>query len=193
MNIFDEKWWKSLIYIKQNRLIYAYSLVPIRRHGSINRHTSFIWPCTFPKIWGVTINWINTQFWSTSRGTFDKNNLAPIAYTFVGVSINWIVTFSMPWGVTINWNMSSNWHQRVVREVETKYDQNVLTCLQTGSTNKSVVWCYGQKVAPILWSGTVVLDQKWYGKKRAWLNVTGGGKGVLCSIIQTAASSRARL
>jgi len=92
----------------------AYSLVPFRRHGSINRHTSFIWPCTFPKIWGVTINWINTQFWSTSRGTFDKNNLAPIAYTFVGVSINWIVTFSMPWGVTINWNMSSNWHQRVL-------------------------------------------------------------------------------
>ena len=25
----------------------------------INRHTSVIWPCTFPKIWGVTINWIN--------------------------------------------------------------------------------------------------------------------------------------
>ena len=91
-----------------------YSLVPIRRHGSINRHTSFIWPFTFPKIWGVTINWINTQFWSTSRGTFDKNNLAPIAYTFVGVSINWIVTFSMPWGMTINWIMSSNWHQRVM-------------------------------------------------------------------------------
>ena len=90
-----------------------YSLVPIRRHGSINRHTSFIWPCTFPKIWGVTINWINTQFWSTSRGTFDKNNSAPIAYTFEGVSFNWIMTFSMPWGVTINWNMSSNWNQRV--------------------------------------------------------------------------------
>ena len=30
------------------------------------------------------------------RCTFDKNNLAPIAYTFVGVSIIWIVTFSMP-------------------------------------------------------------------------------------------------
>ena len=59
------------------------------------------------------INWINTQFWSTSRGTFNKNNLAPIAYTFVGVSFNWIVTFSLPWGVTINWNMSSNWNQRV--------------------------------------------------------------------------------
>ena len=44
-----------------------YSLVPIRRHGSINRHNSFIWPCTFLKIWIVTINWINTQFWSTSR------------------------------------------------------------------------------------------------------------------------------
>ena len=29
------------------------------------------------------IDWINSQFWSTSRGTFDKNNLAPIAYTFV--------------------------------------------------------------------------------------------------------------
>ena len=25
-----------------------------------------------------------------------KHTLAPIAYTFVGVSINWIVTFSMP-------------------------------------------------------------------------------------------------
>ena len=37
----------------------VYSLVPIRRHGSINRHTSFIRPYTFPKIWGVTINWIN--------------------------------------------------------------------------------------------------------------------------------------
>ena len=68
---------------------------------------------TFPKIWGVTIIWINTQFWSNSRGTFDKNNLATIAYTFVGVCTNWIVTFSMPWGVTINWNMSSNRHQRV--------------------------------------------------------------------------------
>ena len=32
-----------------------YSMVPITRHGSINRHTSFIWPCTFPKIWGMTI------------------------------------------------------------------------------------------------------------------------------------------
>ena len=42
-----------------------------------------------------------------------KNNLAPIVYTFVGVSFNWNVTFSMPWGVTINWNMSSNWNQRV--------------------------------------------------------------------------------
>ena len=49
-----------------------YSLVPIRRHGSINRHTSFIWLCNFPKTWGVTIIWINTQFWSSSRGTFDK-------------------------------------------------------------------------------------------------------------------------
>ena len=39
--------------------ILGYSLVPIRRHGSINRHTSFIRPYTFPKIWGVTINWIN--------------------------------------------------------------------------------------------------------------------------------------
>ena len=56
---------------------------------------------------------INTKFWSTSRGTFDKNNLAPIAQTFVGVSSNWIVTFSMSWGMTINLNMSSYWHQRV--------------------------------------------------------------------------------
>ena len=91
----------------------TYSPVPIGRYGSINQSASYIWPCTFSNIWGVTINWINTQFWSTSRGTFDKNNLAPIAYTFVGVSFNWIVTFSMPWGVIINWNMSSNWHQRV--------------------------------------------------------------------------------
>jgi len=101
----------------------GYSLVPIRRHGSINQHTSFIWPCTFPKIWGVTINWINTQFWSTSRGTFDKNNSAPIAYTFEGVSFNWIMTFSMPWGMTINWNMSSNWNQRVlVNDIQNKLD-----------------------------------------------------------------------
>ena len=57
-----------------------YSLVPIRRHGSINQHISFIWPCTFSNIWGGTINGINTQFWSTSRGTFDKNNF--IVYTF---------------------------------------------------------------------------------------------------------------
>ena len=92
----------------------AYSLVPIRRLGSINWHTSFIWPCTFPKIWGVTINWINTQFWSTSRGSFDKNNSAPIAYTFEGVSFNWIMTFPMSWGVTINWNMYFNWNGRVL-------------------------------------------------------------------------------
>ena len=93
-----------------------YSLVPIRKHGSINWHTSFIWPCTFPKILGMTISWINTQFWSTSRGTIDKNNLAP-TYSIIlcryVLSINWIVTFSMPWGMTSYWNMSSNWHQRV--------------------------------------------------------------------------------
>ena len=85
-----------------------YSLVPIKIHGSINRHTSFISPCIFSIIWGVTINWINTQFWST----FDKSNKPPIAYTFVGVSFDWIVTFSMLWGVTNNWNMFSNWNQR---------------------------------------------------------------------------------
>jgi len=62
---------------------YWYSLVPIRRHGSINWHVSFIWPCTFPNVWGVTLKWINTQFWSDSKGTFDKNNLAPIGHTFV--------------------------------------------------------------------------------------------------------------
>ena len=83
--------------------------------GSINRHISFIWPCTFSNIWGVTINWINTQFWSTSWGTFDKTT--PIAYTFVGVSFNWIVNFSMHWGVTINWYMSSNWNQRVTAKL----------------------------------------------------------------------------
>ena len=113
LKMFSELMVVSLVSNVSNYSRCNYSLVPIRRHGSINRHTSFIWPCTFSKIWGVTINWINTQFWSTSRGTFDKNNLAPIAYTFVGVSFNWIVTFSMPWGVTINWNMSSNWNQRV--------------------------------------------------------------------------------
>ena len=97
---------KHWIWEKNNcaSIQFQYSVVPIRRHGSINRRTSFIWPCTFSNIWGVTINWINTQFWSTSRGTFDKVNLAPIAFTFVGVSFKWIVTFSMPWGVTINWN-----------------------------------------------------------------------------------------
>ena len=96
-----------------NSILLYYSLVPITRHGTIIQNSSSICPYTFSKIWGVSFNWINTQFWSTSRGTFDKNNLAPIAYTFVGVSINWSVTFSMPWGVTINWNMSSNWNQRV--------------------------------------------------------------------------------
>ena len=116
-----------------------YSLVPITRYGSINQHTSFIWPCTFPKIWGVTINWINTQFWSTSRGTFDKNNLAPIAYTFVGVSINWIVTFSMPWGVTINWNMSSNWNQRVTALFLEKFVVSWNDTLMT--SNLSVLRC----------------------------------------------------
>ena len=99
--------------VNSNHQKNVYSLVPIRRHGSINRHTSYIWPCTFPEIWGVTIIWINTQIWSTSRGTFDKNNSAPIEYTFEGVSINWIKTFSMPWGMTNNWNRSSNWHQRI--------------------------------------------------------------------------------
>ena len=49
-------------------------------------------PVLFPEYKeGVTINWINNQYWSTSRGTFDKNNFTPIAYTFVGV-----ITFSMP-------------------------------------------------------------------------------------------------
>ena len=33
--------------------------MPFRRHGSINWHSSFIQPYTFPKIWGVSINWIN--------------------------------------------------------------------------------------------------------------------------------------
>ena len=36
------------------------SLVPFRRHCSINRHTDLIWPYTFFKIWGVSFNWINT-------------------------------------------------------------------------------------------------------------------------------------
>ena len=71
---------------------------------------------TLLKICGVTINWIHTQFWSTSRGNFDKNKPALIAYTFEGVSFNWIMTFSMPWGVTINWNMSSNWNQSFLPE-----------------------------------------------------------------------------
>ena len=93
-----------------------YSLVPIRRHSSINQHISFIWPCTFSNIWGVTINWINTQFWSTSRGTFDRINLALIAYTFVGVSFNWTMTCSMPWYMP-NWNMSSRLNQRVSKLV----------------------------------------------------------------------------
>ena len=30
-----------------------YSPVPFRRQGSIDLHTSFIWHCTFSKIWGV--------------------------------------------------------------------------------------------------------------------------------------------
>ena len=116
-------WWKTwnIVGINnwniQRNKWSKYSLVPIRRHGSTNQNTSFIWPCTFSNRWGVTINWINTQFWSTSRSTFDKNNLAPIAYTFVDVSFNWIVTFSLPWGVTFNWNMSSNWSQRVMYSV----------------------------------------------------------------------------
>ena len=46
---------------------FNYSLVPIRRHSSINRHTSFSWPCTFPKIWSVIINWIKTQFISSTK------------------------------------------------------------------------------------------------------------------------------
>ena len=54
------------------------------------------------------------SFWSTSRGTFDKYNSAPIAYTIEGVSFNWIMTFSMLWGVTINWNIYSDWIQRVL-------------------------------------------------------------------------------
>ena len=94
-----------------------YSLVPIRRHGSINRHTSFIWPCIFPKTWGVTINWIILNFETLLGAPLKKNyNSAPIAYTFVVVSFNWIMTFSMPLGVTINRNMSSNWNQRVLIE-----------------------------------------------------------------------------
>ena len=101
----------------------AYSLVP----------NTYMTRCPFSKIWGVSNNWINAQFWSTSRGTFDKNNLAPIAYTFVGVSFNWIVTFSLPWGVTINWNMSSNWNQRVVI--------NIVFLLQ--------YLCCGWKVVPV--------------------------------------------
>ena len=36
----------------------SYSLVLLRGQGSINRHTSFIWPCNFSRIWGVSI--INT-------------------------------------------------------------------------------------------------------------------------------------
>ena len=76
-------------------ILYMYSLVPFRGHDSINQHISFIWPCAFYNMRGVTINWINTQFRSNSRGTFDKTNLVPIACTFAGVSFNWIVTFSM--------------------------------------------------------------------------------------------------
>ena len=49
-------WFFHLFWDKHKnsdpRLV-TYSLVPIRRHGSINRHTSFIWP--------YTLNWINTQ------------------------------------------------------------------------------------------------------------------------------------
>ena len=101
-----------------------YSLVPIRRHGSINQRTSFIWPCTFSKTWGVTTNCINTQFWSTSRGTFDKNN-------FIGVSFNWMVTFTIPWGLTINWNMSSNWNKRVTENVSRLWDGTPKACLET--------------------------------------------------------------
>ena len=134
---------------KGHRSQRLYSLVPIRRHGTINQHTAFIWPSTFPKIWSVNINWINTLFWSTSRGTFDKNNLATIEYTFVGMSINWIVTFSMPWGMTINRNMSSNWHQRVQRPSEvldqaenstegTNYTQSVLPI------KKQINWFQGK-------------------------------------------------
>ena len=41
-------------------VFFTYSLVPIRRHGSIIRHSSFIAPYTFPKVLGVTINWIST-------------------------------------------------------------------------------------------------------------------------------------
>ena len=37
-----------------------YSIVPFRRRGSIIQHTSFIWPYTFAKIWGVSIIGINT-------------------------------------------------------------------------------------------------------------------------------------
>ena len=50
----------------------TYSPVPITRHGFIIWNSSFIRPCTFSKIWGVSFNWIITQFWSTSRGTFNK-------------------------------------------------------------------------------------------------------------------------
>ena len=43
-------------------------------------------PVLFPiYLQGMTINWINTEFWSTSRGTFHKNNLAPIACRKQGV------------------------------------------------------------------------------------------------------------
>ena len=34
-------------------------------------------PVLFPMS-GVTINWITTQFWSTSRGTFDKTTQHPL-------------------------------------------------------------------------------------------------------------------
>ena len=44
----------NYLFLLGKPFVWAYSLVPFRRHGSINWHSSFIQPYTFPKIWGVT-------------------------------------------------------------------------------------------------------------------------------------------
>ena len=73
----------SFQWFTKSKVIATYSLVPIRRH------VLFIGTLlSFDSVPLYEINWINYyQFWSTSRGTFDKNNLAPIANTFVGLAL----------------------------------------------------------------------------------------------------------
>ena len=94
------RWRRSFLALSQAHL--ATAILPIQRHQALQNITSlwfkfqdtpflfFKTVLSFRRICNIShffqLDWINTQFWSTSRSIFHTNNLAPIAFTFIGVA-----------------------------------------------------------------------------------------------------------